>query len=243
MAGIIHIQKSAQTFFSKALDIILPPRCLCCNNDVLEQGAICAGCYGNLKAIGTHKCHRCGLPFEFEHDPKAICASCAQNKPKFDMARAFCAYQGLGGDLATKLKFGDKTSLAPYMAKLMCVAGSGLIKKADVVTAVPLYRTRKLWRKYNQAALLAQYVAKYSGIKYEPFLLKRIKNTKQQTRLSKLERAENVADAFNAQPVHDKRVLVIDDVMTTGATMSACAKALKKQGAKKVYGLVFAIVN
>jgi ComF family protein len=224
-------------------NLVMPPKCLACNNIVEEQGIICANCYPDLSVIGTHKCHRCGLPFEFDHGPKAICATCTTDKPKFDMARAFCAYEGLGGDLATKLKFGDKTSLAPYMARLMCVAGSGLIKKADVITAVPLYRTRKLKRKYNQAALLAQYIAKYSGIKYEPFLLKRIKNTKQQTKLSKLQRQQNVAGAFEAKTLQGKRVLVIDDVMTTGATMSACARALKKQGTKKVYGLVFARVE
>ena len=160
------------------------------------------------------------------------------------MARAFCKYEGLGGELAVKLKFSDKTHLAPYMAKLMKLAGEGLLLKTDVIAPIPLHYSRKLRRKYNQAALLAQNIAKLSGLQYEPFLLKRTRNTKKQTTLQKSQRKKNMEGAFIVtKNIEGRRILLIDDVMTTGATINSAACALKDTGAKKVYGLVFARVE
>lgn len=240
MAKITPIKKITQSFF----DLVMPAKCLSCTTAVFEQGTICANCYSALKVIALHKCYKCGLPFEFDMGKKAVCPACAKFKPRYNMARAFCEYEGLGGKLATQLKFSDKTLLAPYMAKMMMNAGSGLIKKSDIIAPIPLYYRRKLKRKYNQAALLAQYIAKYSGLEYQPFLLKRTKNTKKQTSLRRSDRQKNMENAFEATlTAEGKRVLLIDDVMTTGATMNAASVALKKQGAKKVCALVFARVE
>jgi ComF family protein len=146
--------------------------------------------------------------------------------------------------MAVKLKFSDKTYLAPYMARMMKVAGSNLLEKVDVIAPIPLYHTRKLRRKYNQAALLAQNLAKITGAQYDPFLLKRVRNTKKQTTLPKNLRMKNMEGAFTVnKKAKGKKILLIDDVMTTGATINAAAVALKDTGAKKVYGLVFARVE
>lgn len=233
-----------QAFF----DLVLPPKCLACNTDVFQQGSICGNCYQGLQTIGQHKCHKCGLPFEFDMGNKAICASCSYEKPRYDMARAYCKYEGVGGDIAVKLKFSDKTHLAPYMAKMMKLAGDGLLHKTDIIAPIPLHYSRKLRRKYNQASLLAKNLARISGLEYQPFLLKRTRNTEKQTTLPKSARKKNMRDAFIVRPeyaekIEGKKILLIDDVMTTGATIEAAAVALKVTGAKKVYGLVFARVE
>ena len=244
MQGIITTKNLAQSFFTKLSDIILPPKCLCCSESVQQQGTICGNCYLGLNVIGKHKCHKCGLPFEFDMGEKALCHSCTQEKPRYTMARAYCTYEKVGADIAVKLKFSDKTHLAPYMARMLKIAGSNLLDKVDVIAPIPLYHTRKMRRKYNQAALLAQNLAKISGIEYQPFLLRRVRNTKKQTTLPKNQRMKNMEGAFavnkNAQ---GKKILLVDDVMTTGATINAAAIALKDTGAKKVYGLVFARVE
>ena len=175
---------------------------------------------------------------------KAICQACAYEKPRYDTARAYCTYEGIGADIAVKLKFSDKTHLAPYMAKMLQIAGSELLQKADIIAPIPLYYKRKLKRKYNQAALLAQQLAKLSGLEYQPLLLRRVRNTKQQTTLPKNLRKQNMEGAFIVKKnIAGKKILLIDDVMTTGATINAAAVALKNAKAKKVYGLVFARVE
>ena len=240
MLGIIPIKNFTQSIF----DLVMPAKCLCCNSQVPQQGTICANCYTELKPIGNHKCYKCGLPFQIDMGHKAICHDCTRYKPSYSMARAFCNYEGLGGKLASQLKFSDKTLLAPYMAKMMMIAGSGLLKKSDIIAPIPLHHSRKLKRKYNQSALLAKYLAEYSGLEYQPFLLKRTRNTKKQTTLKRNDRKKNMENAFDASPhANEKRILLIDDVMTTGATMNAASVALKRQGAKKICALVFARVE
>lgn len=193
--------------------------------------------------IGLHHCYICGIPFEFNMGKKAICEYCQHDKPKFNRAKAFCTYDGAARRLAIRLKFADSLHLAPPMAKMMLIMGEELVKKADIISPVPLHFRRRFMRRYNQSSLLGLHTAKESKKPYQPFLLKRIRHTKQQTRLNKLERKANVRDAFSISeniPITGKTILLVDDVMTTGATLSACAKALKEKGAKKVYCLTFA---
>ena len=240
----MHIFKSTKRISQVVLDIILPPKCMSCSCVVNQHGNLCPECWDNLSYIGKHKCHICGLPFEFDMGEKAICPACTNDKPEFKKAVAVCKYEGAGRKIAIKLKFGDSTNLAPYMAKMMSTAGRDLISECEIIAPVPLHYRRKLKRKYNQASMLALNIAKITGKAYAPKLLKRVKATKQQTKLSKKARKENVQDAFAAanMDIKGKKVLLVDDVMTTGATMSECAKALKTAGAKKVCCVVFARV-
>ena len=198
-----------------------------------------------MNIIGLHKCHICSIPFEFDMGDKAICEFCQQDKPKFNRTMAFCTYDGAVERLVVNLKFGDGLHLAKPMAKMMYIMGEDLVKKADIIAPVPLHFRRKLYRRYNQASLLGRNIAIEADKNYQPFLLKRTRHTKQQTRLPKHVRKINVAGAFVANKninVHGKNILLVDDVMTTGATLSSCAKVLKEAGAKRVNCLVFARV-
>ncbi len=240
----MQIFKPAGNLLQAVLDFTLPPRCLSCSKLVSEHGNICPECFGEFKIIGKHQCHCCGLPFEFDMGEEARCKFCIAEKPKFRQVRAFCYYEGTGRKLAIKLKFGDGTYLAPHISRLMANSYDEALAKADIISPIPLHFRRKLGRKYNQAGLLAKNIAKARNIDYQPLLLKRVRHTKSQTRLNRENRQKNVENAFAAThgSLKGKTILLVDDVMTTGATMNECAKVLRKAGAHKVYGIVFARV-
>jgi len=241
----MQLNKSARKISQAVLNFALPPKCLSCRNVVDVHGHICPDCWDTITIIELHKCHICGLPFEFDQGKNAICQYCRKDKPKFNKAHAFCTYDGAARRMAVSLKFADAMHLAPHMAKMMLIMGSKLVSKADIIAPVPLHYRRQVMRKYNQASLLAANIAKLTGKPYAPFLLKRTRHTAQQTKLHKKDRKSNVEGAFKVSDKTDifgKTILLVDDVMTTGATLSVCAKALKERGAKKVYCLVFARV-
>lgn len=241
MRTVRQIQLISQEF----LDIIIPPVCLSCKDVVQEQGQICAECWQNIPLISKHKCNKCGLPFEFDMGKGAKCQQCSSSKPKFKKVLAVCKHEGTARKLAVNLKFNDRTHLAPYIASMMVSMGRELLEKTDIIIPVPLHSRRRLFRKYNQSALLGQQIAKQSGVDYSPFVMKRVRSTTPQTRLSKKDREKNVKDAFsvtNKLAVEGKRILLIDDVMTTGATINECTAALKEAGVKHVNGLVFSRV-
>lgn len=239
----MYLIRTANKFAQVVLDFALPPKCLSCRAVVDKHGNICPECWNSMSFIAMHKCHICGLPFQFDMGNKAVCPHCETSKPRFNKAAAFCKYEGTARKLAINLKFGDGQHLAPHLARMMLNPGADFLAKADFITPVPLHYRRRMSRKYNQASLLARNIAKQSNKSYMPFLLKRTRYTKQQTKLQFRDRHSNVEGAFIAtKDLHGKTVLLIDDVMTTGATLSSCAKALKDKGAKKVYCLVFARV-
>lgn len=232
----------SQVFF----DTLLPPSCLCCADVVEKHGQVCAACWQEIKFIGKYHCKKCNLPFDFDMGKDALCQACNAQKPRYTKALSVCEYEGAGKRLSSRLKFQDKTNLAPYMAKMMAKRAQKIRGKIDIIAAVPLHYRRKYMRKYNQSALLAKSVADEMKLNYEPFLLRRIKATKQQTRLSFRERHKNVEGAFCLDAKIDvmgKNIILVDDVMTTGATLNACAAALKSAGAKRVYALTFARVK
>lgn len=241
----MNLISAARTFSQGFLNLVMPPVCLSCKTVVEEQGQICAECWKGLNFIGKYSCSKCGLPFDFDHGDKAICSHCQKDKPIFTKAKAVFRYSETSRKLATNLKFHDKTHLAPYLAGMMANAGMDIISKCQIVAPVPLHKRRQFFRRYNQSALLAKHICKITSKHFEPFLLSRTRATKQQTTLSKAARKENVLDAFLLNEnidVKGKTILLVDDVMTTGATLNACAAELKKAGAKSVYCLVLARV-
>ena len=223
----------------------MPPTCISCADIVEIQGQICGKCWGEIKFIGKHKCHACGLPFEFDMGKGAYCQHCLAHKPVFKKLRAVCKYDGIGRKLAAQLKFHDRTHLAGSMAQMMFNSGGEVLKGADIIAPIPLHRTRRFFRKYNQSALLAKELTNHAqAVEYKPQLLSRIRATTPQTKLNYAQRQKNVAEAFRVNAdVAGKTILLVDDVMTTGATMNSCTKALLDAGAKKVNGLVFARVT
>ena len=232
-----------------ALDAVLPPQCLSCAELVSEPGALCAGCWTRLRFIAAPFCRICGWPFDSDptgseasgETPPAdlICGACLREPPAFDRARAVLAYDDASRGLILGFKHADRTHGAPAFARWLARAGGELLITADVIAPVPLHWSRLLARRYNQAALLALGLAKLSGKSAVPDLLVRRRATPSQARLSRAERLRNVAGAFALHPsrlaaARGRRILLVDDVLTTGATVSACAKALRRAGAASV---------
>lgn len=241
----------------RALDALLPARCLACGAIVDEPGALCAPCWGQLAFIAPPLCARCGLGFEVppQIDDSAKgsagaveCAACAADPPVYGRARAALNYDDRVKSLVLRFKHADATHAAPGFARWMARAGGALVAECDLIAPVPLHRWRLLWRRYNQAALLAHALGRLSGKAAAPDLLVRRRATPSQGRLNPAQRRANVAGAFalragRAAAVADRRVLLVDDVLTTGATAEECAKVLLKAGAAAVDVLTLARVN
>jgi len=229
------------------LDAVLPPRCLKCGELVGDHGALCGTCWAGLRFVSEPCCAACGLPFEFDLGPEALCGACSGERPRFDRARAALVYDEASRDLILRFKHADRLEGAKTLAGWMARAGAGLIAEADLIAPVPLHRWRLVRRRYNQAAILANWVGRTQGKRVAPDLLVRRRPTQSQGHLGRTARRQNVAGAFalnsrSDQAVAGRRVLLIDDVLTTGATAEACAKVLLKAGAKAVDLLVLARV-
>lgn len=228
-----------------ALDALLPPQCLCCGDLVGEPGALCPACWERIDFIAPPLCARCGAPFELDAGTAALCGGCVRQPPIFERARAVFVYDDPGKGLVLRFKHADRTDMAPSFARWMARAGAELLADADLITPVPLHWTRLLRRRFNQAALLANQLARLSGRPAAPRLLIRRRRTKPQGTMGRDERGRNVRGAFAVRDpwaVAGRRVLLIDDVLTTGATLSECTRALLKAGACAVDVLTLARV-
>jgi ComF family protein len=227
------------------LDTLLPPQCLACNAVVDTPGALCAACFGQFTFITRPHCETCGVPLESPVIEDVVCGACLRDRPSYDCARAAFVYDGDSKSLVLRLKHGDRTDTATHLAKWLARAGADLIHAADVIVPVPLHRWRLLMRAYNQSALLANALGKLTGRPVVADALKRHKQTPSQGGLDRKARQRNVARAFSLHRpgrITGKRVLLIDDVLTTGATVNACARTLRTAGASAVDVLVLARV-
>jgi ComF family protein len=229
------------------LDAVLPPRCLKCGEIVGDAGSLCGKCWQALRFLGPPCCACCGLPFEFDMGENSLCAACIADRPLYNRARAALTYDDASRDLILRFKHADRTDGAATFAGWMARAGAELIATADIVTAVPLHRWRLVRRRYNQAAILANAIGRTRGKLVIPDLLVRRQATPSQGHLGPSQRQRNVAGAFalrpgRAQVVAGARILLIDDVLTTGATAEACARTLRSAGAAAVDLLVLARV-
>ena len=226
----------------------IPPTCLLCDKLVDSHGGLCASCWRQARFIERPYCEVLGLPFAYGDNEGTLSPQAIADPPPFERLRAVMAYEDCARRLVGALKYADRADLAPWMAHWMSVAGRELIADCQIVVPVPLHRLRLHSRRYNQSAELARRIAFLGGLEYQAETLIRHRRTRQQVGLSVLERARNVQGAFrvekNGRPlVEARRVLVVDDVHTTGATVRACARALKRAGAAAVDVLVFASVT
>lgn len=235
------------TGLRRLFDTVLPPLCLKCRAVVDTPGSLCAECWPRVTFLGPPLCARCGFPFEFEAAADGLCGDCLRREPVFDRSRAALRYDDESRPLLLGFKHGDKTHLANGLAAWMQRAGRDLVHEAEVIVPVPLHWRRLLSRRYNQSALIARRLAKRTGLPHAPRVLIRRRNTASQGHLTMAQRRQNVRGAFavpdKARPeIEGKRVLLVDDVLTTGATAEACARALKRAGAAGVDVLVLARV-
>jgi len=231
----------------RAVDLLLPAQCLACHAPVADNGTLCPACWSRLKPIERPYCVRLGIPFTFDLGPEALSAEAIAEPPPFDRARAVAVYDDVARRLVHGLKYRDRLELARWMAAWMVRAGAEVTSTADVVVPVPLHR-RRLWgRRYNQSALLAGPVAAMAGKPLANLALQRIRATQQQVGLTADQRDRNVRGAFRAPAeqkaeIAGRRVLLVDDVYTTGATVRAATRALLRGGAAAVDVLTFARV-
>ena len=230
-----------------ALNAVLPPRCLSCGALVERSGALCGTCWAEIAFLAPPLCACCGLPFEYDLGPGALCGACTREAPGFARARAVMRYNEASKRLILGFKHGDRSEGAPAFGAWLARAGAELIAEAEVIVPVPLHRWRLLARRYNQAALLAHALGRESGLPVISDLLVRRRFTPSQGRLSRAARRRNVAGAFAVKPARaarlaGRRVLLVDDVLTTGATVAACTRVLRRGGAAAVEVLVLARV-
>jgi ComF family protein len=231
-----------------ALDFLYPPLCIGCRAQVGEPGSLCAACWQNIDFLDGPACQCCGLPFDLDPGSDTLCAACLAAPPSFDRARAVMRYDEKSRGPILALKHSDRLDLAPGFARWLDRAGRSLLDEADVIVPVPLHRMRLWSRRYNQAAELARGIGALSAKPVEPLALRRIRATPSQGAMpSAKARRRNMRGAFQVPPdrqaaVKGRAVLLIDDVLTTGATADACARALKRAGVIKVSVLALARV-
>ncbi|HET9149707.1 MAG TPA: ComF family protein [Alphaproteobacteria bacterium] len=235
-----------RTVGARLLDVALPPRCLSCGGIVAEAGALCPACWSGVEFITAPMCDACGLPLTAAPANDALlCGACAASAPPWRRARSVFRYQGVGRALVLAFKHGDRLDAAPTLARWLARAGGPLLAEIDVIVPVPLHRRRLFARRYNQAAVLALALGRIAALPVAVDGLMRMRATPSQGGLDRLGRARNVRGAFAARPqgaIKERRVLLIDDVLTTGATVGACVRALKAAGAASVDVLTLARV-
>ena len=231
------------------LDLLLPPNCATCDQPAAAPGQLCAECFRLTGFVTPPFCARCGVPFTTAAlgGPEQLCPACILLPPVFGEARAALRYDAQSRRMILPLKHADRTDLVAALAPQMVRVGGPLLARADLLVPVPLHRHRLFQRRYNQAALLARAISRLSHVPLQPDALVRIRATDSLGDKSAEARAAEVQRAFvvrasRVRRVHGLRVLLVDDVMTSGATANECAAALLRAGAAAVDVLVAARV-
>ncbi|QQP88973.1 ComF family protein [Skermanella sp. TT6] len=247
---------SLTTLARAALDAVLPPRCLSCAESVDRQGTLCMRCWGALTFLAPPWCSCCGEPFEGVVDPglpdaqraeTLLCARCVGSPPPFGRARSALRYDDGSRGMILGFKHADQTYAAVAFGGWLARSGAELLTPDAILAPVPLHRWKLFARRYNQAALLAKDVGRRSGVAVLPGLLVRHRRTTPQGGHSRTGRQRNVRGAFRVRPslaerIRGRPVVLVDDVLTTGATASECARVLLRAGAARVDVLTLARV-
>jgi ComF family protein len=232
----------------QVVDAVLPPRCVVTGELVERQGMVAPAAWADLDFIADPFCNACGFPFDYEVDKGSLCVECLGEHPPYESARAALKYTDASRALILGFKHGDRTYAVKAFVPWMKRAGETMLAQADYLVPVPLHHWRLVSRRYNQAALIAGYLAKETGKDVLPDALVRTRATPSQGYLNAKERFKNVRRAFamnrsRKKQIAGKKIILIDDVYTTGATVKECAEVLLKGGAEKVHVLTLARVT
>ena len=234
-------------WLKRAVDLVYPRNCRFCSGPVADadRAAICAACLRTVKWIEPPFCGQCALPFAGKIDKPFVCGYCGKLKFHFSRAVAACRAEGIVRDSIHRFKYNREMYYGPHLAEWLVTAARRWIvwRDVDVIVPVPLYPRKKREREFNQAEYLARALSREGGIPLDTGRLRRVKETVTQTRLDAKARADNLRGAFavrGGDVFANKRVALVDDVFTTGATMDSCARVLRDAGAADVMAVAVA---
>lgn len=241
-------RRSATRVWTSLSDAVFPPVCLACRTPLASHDGLCVACWSGVDFIRAPICDRLGLPMPFDTGGVMVSAAATADPPNYDRARAVARYDGTMRRLVHDFKFRDRLEVRHLLAQWLAQAASAVIADGQVVVPVPLSRRRLLWRRFNQAAMLGRELARLKFLDFEIEALVRTRTTPSQVGLTRTQRRENVRGAFvvaseRKHRINGRSILLIDDIITTGATASAAAKALKRAGAARVDVVALAIVT
>jgi ComF family protein len=241
------LRRFARKAWRRALDLALPPLCPSCRETLSEPGLLCPDCWSKISFITRPYCERLGIPFAYDPGPGVLSMQAIADPPAYRRARAAVRYDDVARTLVHALKYGDRLDLAPTLGRWMAQAGCELLADADALVPVPLHWRRFWARRFNQSAALAKVIAQQARVPVALSALQRVRATPQQVGLTAAERATNVQGAFRVSAagraeVAGRKLILVDDVLTSGATADACTRALLRAGAANVDVLVFARV-
>lgn len=231
----------------QGIELLYPPQCITCETATATPHSLCVTCWNTLPLISKPYCERLGTPFQVDFGAGMLSPAAIADPPRFDRGRAVARHRDAAKSLVSRFKYGERLDLAKLMARMMVQAGGDILADADLLVPVPMHRIRLWRRRYNQAALLANGVSAISGVPVSLDALQRVRHTRAQVGLGRSDRQKNLAGAFRIPPEHEalvagRRVVVIDDVRTTGSTLNACAHILRKAGAARIDVLTFTLV-
>lgn len=245
--AVDSLWRYSASLFGKIIDVILPPRCPVTGDLVGQQGTVAPAFWAQLNFIQNPMCACCGLPFTTPEPSGTVCGGCLKDPPSFTIARSALYYDDASAKLILPFKHGDRTLTAPLLAQWLIQAAPADIADYDYIIPVPLHRWRLLKRRYNQAAELARALSHKIQIPWLAHTLQRQRSTESQGHKTAAARHDNVRNAFRIplsqqDLLKNRKVILIDDVYTTGATIKACCKALRKAGVKEILVLTLARV-
>lgn len=245
-------QRLARSVVGRAVaacaDIVVPPCCLVCRARLGGHHLLCPSCWREVNFIRPPLCDVLGIPLPFDTGERTVSAGALADPPAFDRARAAAHFSGAMRTLVHQFKYADRHDARTLFGRWLAEAGRELLPGLDVIVPVPLSRLRLLLRHFNQAAVLASELSRHTGVPMEPMVLKRTRWTRSQVGMTRDQRRRNIAGAFGVSHdrrarIADRNVLLVDDVITTGATADACARTLKRAGAARVDVLALALVT
>jgi len=231
-----------------ALNLLYPPSCLACHGATSAPDTLCTACWRQIRFIERPYCERLGTPFAQDLGPGLLSPEAMAEPPVWARARAVAGFdEGPARQLVYRLKYYDRMEIARPLGSWMARAGAELLEEADLLVPIPLHRVRLANRRFNQSMALASTISDCSGVPVEALALERARRSPPQVGLSRIQRAANVQGAFKVPQdkrhlVEGRRVVLIDDVLTSGATSNAAARVLLRAGAAQVDLLVFARV-